>query len=186
MTSSATVELLDASQATGMVRDQQTRAGCIDMSQAESLDEVWSLRPPCMLSPAQLAMALGLAGGVSVLISLGFWVAGATWVLPFACVETICLSLAFVLYALRTQELEEVALRGQTLILRQGWGAKARVEMWPLAQASISCGPNTGYLIEIRSGVRSVQMGSGLGWGQRMGAVRTIGRALRQANEVSN
>jgi len=186
MTSANAADLFDEVPDLGESEARCPEASGLDASQSPTTEKLWCLRSPCALSPVQLAMALAVAALVSLLISVGFWMVGATWVMPFACVETICLSLAFVMYARHTQDVEEVALVGSSLVIHQRWAGKVHVEEWPAAWVRVSCGFATGHLIEIRWGGRCVRVGKGLAWSQRLRAAQGMAQALRRMNDVSN
>lgn len=158
----------------------------LETSQADGRVMVWRLGANCALGPRQLAALMGGLAGVSLLISVGFWWVGATLVLPFGCVETLALLLAFVMYARRTQEMEEVVLSRQGLAIRRRDAGGVATEEWPLAWVRVACGPETGDLIEIRSAGRSIRVGRHVAWARRQVLARDMDRALRQANCVSN
>jgi uncharacterized membrane protein len=122
---------------------------------------------------------------VSLAVSTGFWWLGATWVLPFACVETLALVLAYVLYARRTLKRDEVTLTAKRLVVRRQHAGGERMEEWPLAWVQVACGVATDHLIEIRSAGRCVRVGQELTRAQRVDVARAIHLALRRTNDVS-
>jgi uncharacterized membrane protein len=62
---------------------------------------------------------LGLIAGVSILISLLFWIMGAPLILPFALLESLLLGLAFVCHARTRSDFDEITLNDRYLIVRQ-------------------------------------------------------------------
>ena len=62
---------------------------------------------------------LGLIGGVSIFISLVFWVMGAPLILPFALFESLLLGVAFVCHARTRCDFDEITLNDRHLIVCQ-------------------------------------------------------------------
>ena len=77
------------------------------------------LSPSRSLTPQFLMIALALAAGTSIFISLVFWVMGAPWVLPFALVETLVLGAAFVFHARTRSDFDEVTCNERHVFVRQ-------------------------------------------------------------------
>jgi uncharacterized membrane protein len=77
------------------------------------------LKPNCSSSPHVLMAVLGLIAGVSILISLMFWIMGAPLILPFALVELLLLAGAFVCHARTRSDFDEITLSDRHLIVRQ-------------------------------------------------------------------
>ena len=123
---------------------------------------------------------------MSLLISAGFWQAGATMVAPFACVETLALALAYVMYARRALDREDILFSDQTCEIRQCRAGRVQKVEWPLAWVRVTCNEHTGHLIEIESGVRGVRVGHMVPAWRRLEVARAMTQALRQRNFVSN
>jgi uncharacterized membrane protein len=82
-----------------------------------SMDELrqWTMKRNCSATPRQvLALYLSLVA-VSALIATGFWLQGATLVVPFAVVELTALGAALLVYARHATDHEQVTLTGQQL-----------------------------------------------------------------------
>lgn len=62
---------------------------------------------------------LCLLAGVSILISLVFWVMGAPFILPFALIESLLLAVAFVCHAKTRSDFDEITLSNDCLLVRQ-------------------------------------------------------------------
>lgn len=77
------------------------------------------LRPNCSSTPQVLMAVLGLLAGVSILISLVFWVMGAPLILPFALIESLLLAVAFVCHAKTRSDFDEITLSDDCLLVRQ-------------------------------------------------------------------
>lgn len=68
-------------------------------------------------------IALGLVAGTSIFISLVFWAMGAPWILPFALMETLLLSVAFLWHARTRSDFDEVTCNERHVFVRQErWG----------------------------------------------------------------
>jgi len=90
-------------------------------------DRVWRLPRNCAISPRQLMLALAAAAGVSLLIGLAMWVAGAPWVLPFAGVELAALATALVIHARHTGDHDLIVLSGLNLRVERQRGSRVQV-----------------------------------------------------------
>jgi uncharacterized membrane protein len=158
----------------------------LDNDQAPRSAQLWILRSHCALTPRQLALAMMAVAGVSLLIAAAFWRLGATLVMPFACVETLALTLAYVMYARHAQDRDEVGLAGGLLTVRRRIAQRDQLDEFVAAWVQVVCDAPAGGLIEIRSGGRCVSVGQCLTPTQRMEAARAMQAALRPTNCVSN
>jgi uncharacterized membrane protein len=77
------------------------------------------LHPQCSSTPHVLMVVLGLIAGVSILISLMFWIMGAPLILPFALLESLLLGVAFVCHARTRSDFDEITLSDDCLLIRQ-------------------------------------------------------------------
>jgi len=77
------------------------------------------IKPNCSLSPKGLITALGLIAGISISISIFFWFVGVPWILPFALLETILITIAFIIHAKSVCDFDEITLHEDKLIVRQ-------------------------------------------------------------------
>lgn len=76
----------------------------------EALSKSWVLRRNCSLTPRQLCVAYGIVAVASLLISLAWALSGAWIVLPFAVIELLVLSVAFLAYARHATDHERITL----------------------------------------------------------------------------
>ena len=180
------VEPTFAAPEAGAAAAHMPASGDIDLDQSGGALQHWTLRTNCALTPRQLALALAPVAGVSLLIAAAFWRLGATLVMPFACVETLALTLAYVMYARHAQDRDEVWLSGGLLTVRRRVAQSDQMEEFSAAWVQVVCDAPASDLIEIRSGGRCVHVGQGLAPAQRMEAARAMQMALRQTNCVSN
>lgn len=119
----------------------------------------WRLSPNHSLSPRALLASLGLLAGVSLAISLVFLARGAPFVLPFACLETLCLLVAVLLYAARAGEDEEVWLQDGQLWVRRTTRHQVHQQHFPVAWVQVRCDRSTGDLIELACAGQRVRVG---------------------------
>ena len=75
----------------------------------------WIARPNRSLTPTVRRGLIGLILAASILISLGFWLAGAWLVLPFAGLELLLLFVALRALARRDASFESIRLEGDRL-----------------------------------------------------------------------
>jgi uncharacterized membrane protein len=71
-------------------------------------------------------MVLGLIAGVSICISLVFWVIGAPLILPFALVEPLLMVAAFLYHAKAMCDFDEITLNDRYLVVRQELRGQAK------------------------------------------------------------
>lgn len=79
----------------------------------------WDLKRNCSVTPAQLGVALGAIGTVSLLVAVFFWFQGAVLVLPFAMVELLALGAAFLFHARHAADRERIVLQAGRLVVEQ-------------------------------------------------------------------
>lgn len=83
-----------------------------------------TLKRNCSLSPAGLGGAFLALAGVVLAIGIGFALAGAWLVLPFAGLEVLLLGAAFVLQARHAADYERIQLAGAQLRVEVGEAAR--------------------------------------------------------------
>jgi uncharacterized membrane protein len=92
----------------------------------------WLLKPNCSLTPRQLFGTCALLGLLSLAIAFGFWLHGATLVLPFAGAELLALGTAVLVHARHVADSEDIVLSPQALtVVRTRGGRIERVEFQP-------------------------------------------------------
>ena len=89
-----------------------------------------TLKRNCSISPAGLAGVFAALALVVVTIGVGFAIAGAWLVLPFAGLEVLLLAAAYVAYARRAADYERIVLESGRLMVEVGQAQQtARYEM---------------------------------------------------------
>lgn len=129
----------------------------VDVDQPGELRARWVMRAPCAMSPGQLAGVLGSLAGVSLLIGGFFWWMGAPGVLPFACVEMLCLTAALLIYAGRATDGDVVEWIGPELQVRSTRQGRDTVVRLPAAWTRVRCAGSAG--IELACDTQRVWVG---------------------------
>ncbi len=105
---------------------------------------------------------LGLMAGMSILISLVFWVMGAPLILPFALMESLLLAVAFVCHARTRGDFDEITLNDSHLLVRQERQGQAQKYQFTrgLFRVSMTDGPSP--LVRIAELGKQVELGEWL------------------------
>jgi len=89
----------------------------------------WLLKRNCSLAPRQLLWFYMGLSGLSLGIAVGFWLHGATLVMPFAWLEVLAVGVALLVYARHAADCECIRLHGGRLTVEQTCGRRTdRVE----------------------------------------------------------
>ena len=109
----------------------------------------WLLKRNCSITPRQM---VGFYMSVCVLslgIAAGFWMQGATLVLPFAGIEVVAFGAALLLYARHATDTEHIRLQAGRLTVEHTFGGtKHRVEFAP-AWVRVEPEHGDGSLVEL-------------------------------------
>jgi uncharacterized membrane protein len=136
----------------------------------------WKLARNCSLTPKQLLVVFVALSMLSLTVALFFWLMGARWVMPFACLELGALGAAFLVYARHAGDAEWVALRGDQLLVRRCHGGRWSQWQAELAWLRVGWAPNG--LVELRVAGRSLQVGASASNGQRQKMMQELRAAL--------
>lgn len=139
----------------------------------------WSLKRNCSVTPAQLGWLYASLCVVSLGVAVGFWLQGATLVLPFALLELVAVGSAFLLYARHATDRERIHLLDGRLVVEQE--TAGRIQRCEFAREWVRVEPqgDDGQLIEVRGGGQSVKVGRHLRSDLRPALAREIRLALR-------
>lgn len=153
-------------------------AGAASVSEGMS-DLVWRLPRNCATSPRQLTLALAAAAGLSLLIGLVMWLAGAPWVLPFAGIELVALAAALVMHARHAGDQDLIALSGQCLRVERQRGP--RVQIWEFHPRWVRVEPRSaeGSLVRLSGQGQHVDIGQFVRPGLRQQLASELRDALR-------
>jgi uncharacterized membrane protein len=92
----------------------------------------WLLKRNCSMSPRQLLGVYGVFCVLALGIASGFWLHGATLVMPFAWLEVLAVGAALGVYARHAADAERINLRGGRLTVELACGARIdRVDFRP-------------------------------------------------------
>jgi uncharacterized membrane protein len=105
---------------------------------------------------------LGLIAGVSICISLVFWVIGAPLILPFALIESLLLVAAFVYHAKAMCDFDEITLNDHHLVVRQERQGQTKEHQFTrgLFRVSMTDGPS--QLVRVAESGKQVELGEWL------------------------
>jgi uncharacterized membrane protein len=139
----------------------------------------WQLKRNCSMTPAQMAGLYASLCVISLAIGAGFWLKGATLILPFASVELLALGVALLLYARHAADGERIVLDGPHLVVEfENAGRLQRAEFnreW----VRIEPKADDRSLIEVSGQGRKVQVGRFVRPELRPALAREIRLALR-------
>lgn len=119
----------------------------------------WQMQRNCSLSPRQLLGVYLSLCCVSMAIALGFWVQGASLVLPIAWIELAVVGGALLVFARHAGDRESIRLQDGRLTVEQQWGSRTlRVDFLP---AWVRVEPESGdrSLVELSGQGRRVVVG---------------------------
>ena len=105
---------------------------------------------------------LGLIAGVSICISLVFWVIGAPLILPFALLESLLLVFAFVCHAKAVCDFDEITMDDRHLVVRQERQGETKEHQFTrgLFRVSMTDGPSP--LVRVAESGKHVELGEWL------------------------
>lgn len=141
----------------------------------------WLLRRNCSVTPVQM-MGLFLSLCVlSLLVSLFFWLNGATLVLPFALLELSGLAVAFVVHARHATDREHIRVERGRLVVEQE--SAGRVQRCAFASGGLQVSLPAGgeRLVELRGDGGVVRVGRFLRADLRPVLVQELRLALRSS-----
>lgn len=107
-------------------------------SQAEPQSSKWVFRRNCSLSPKQLLQWYLSLCVITLVIAMGFLLAGFWIVLPFAGLELLLVGVAFVIYARHAADYEMIELQPNQLTLVMADGSKLTQLEWSPQWAKLS------------------------------------------------
>lgn len=143
----------------------------------------WTMRANCSMSPGQLLAALGVVALASMTISLGFWSMGVPWVLPFACLEVLGLTIALLVYARYANDRETVRFSQELCEVECLRAGRLTHLQWPVGWTRVDCGAATGGLIELAGGRQRLRLGRHVRQAERARLARAMRLALQRADE---
>jgi uncharacterized membrane protein len=140
-----------------------------------------TLKRNCSISPAGLLCVFAALSIVAVAIGIGFAIAGAWLILPFAGLEVAMLGVAFVLYARRAADYEKIELGRDRLTVEVAEAARtARYELDP-RRARVFLEKDEGYgaRVLLRGAEEELEIGRHLDALTRVQFAAELARRLR-------
>ncbi len=120
------------------------------------------LTPRCSSTPKVLMAVLGLIAGVSICVSLVFWVIGAPLILPFALIESLLLAAAFLYHAKAMRDFDEVTLNDRYLVVRQERQGKTKEHQFNRGLYRVSMTEGARPLVCVAESEKRVELGEWL------------------------
>jgi uncharacterized membrane protein len=140
-----------------------------------------TLKRNCSISPAGLLYVFAALSAAALAIGIGFAIAGAWLILPFAGLEVLGMGIAFVLYAKRAADYEKIELAGGRLTVEVTQAEQScRYELDPRrAQVRLEKGEGYGARVLLRGAERELEIGRHLDAGSRVEFAAELSRRLR-------
>ena len=139
----------------------------------------WQLARNCSITPRQLGALYVSFCVISVGISLGFWLQGATLVAPFAALELGVLAVAFLVYARHATDAEYIVLDATQLQVEVEHAGERRRSVFQRQWVRVHHPEAHAALIEISSHGHTVRVGRHVRPELRLALASEIKRALR-------
>lgn len=154
-------------------RDFAFREGIADFS--------LTLKRNCSISPAGLLCVFAALSVACLAIGIGFAVAGAWLILPFAGLEIVALGVAFVAYARHAADYERIERAGGRLTLEVVEAQRiARYELeWGRAQVWLEKGDGYGARVLLRGAGEELEIGRHLDAESRVELAAELSRRLQ-------
>lgn len=105
---------------------------------------------------------LGLIAGVSICVSLVFWVIGAPLILPFALIESLLLVAAFLYHAKAMCDFDEITLDDRHLVVRQARQGLAKEHQFTRGLYRVSMTEGARPLVRVAESDKRVELGEWL------------------------
>jgi uncharacterized membrane protein len=139
-----------------------------------------TLKRNCSISPAGLLSVFAALSIVAIAIGIGFAIAGAWLILPFAGLEVAMLGAAFLLYARRAADYEKIELARGRLMVEVGEAARtARYELDARrAAVCLERGEGYGARVLLRGAEEELEIGRHLDAGTRVELAAELRRRI--------
>jgi uncharacterized membrane protein len=140
-----------------------------------------TLKRNCSISPAGLLYVFAALSAVALAIGIGFAIAGAWLILPFAGLEVLGMGVAFVLYARRAADYEKIELAGGRLTVEVAQAEqRCRYEL-DSRRAQVLLDKDEGYgaRVLLRGAEQELEIGRHLDAGSRVELAAELSRRLR-------
>ncbi|QWC95586.1 DUF2244 domain-containing protein [Polynucleobacter paneuropaeus] len=88
--------------------------------------KTWRMKRNCALTPKQLFQFYAVLVFFSLLVGIGFLLAGVWVIMIFTCIELCALTLGFLIYARHALDYEEIQINGTVLKITKFIGSKTK------------------------------------------------------------
>lgn len=120
---------------------------------------VWHLKRNISISPSHLAFIFGCLGLISLLIGFGFYVMGATLVLPFSLVEIAVLFLAYFYNAIHANDYEKLIVDGNLIKIETKLGFKTHQMQLVRSLTRVDTLTHMNEMVHLRQGTKDTHFG---------------------------
>ncbi|MEN9842514.1 MAG: hypothetical protein RLZZ612_343 [Pseudomonadota bacterium] len=118
----------------------------------------WRLRKNCSATPKQVLGMYAALSFISLCIAGGFWLAGAVFVLPFACLEVIALGVACGWYARHALDGETISCDGLNVVIDTSYAGVSKRYVFAKHTVRV-CQKRDASLIEVFSQGQKLEVG---------------------------
>jgi len=119
----------------------------------------WHLKRNISISPAQMALIFTVLGLISLAIGAGFYMVGASLVLPFSLLEIAVLLIAYFYNAVHANDYEKLVMQDGMIKIEQKNGFKTSYVELERSLTRVDKALDKNALILIRQGQRSTYFG---------------------------
>ena len=119
----------------------------------------WHLKRNISISPAQMALIFTILGLISLAIGAGFYMMGASLVLPFSLLEIAVLLIAYFYNAVHANDYEKLVMQDGMIKIEQKNGFKTSYVELERSLTRVDKALDKNALILIRQGQRSTYFG---------------------------
>ncbi len=123
------------------------------------IEQEWTLKRNCSISPRQMALFYASLCGVSLLLASFFTWHGAWYVMVFSMIEICVVGAAFLYYARHAADREHIVLSGRSLVVEVIESEKSRQYYFDAHGLRVDApGPKNG-LVALVSGAKRIEVG---------------------------
>lgn len=119
----------------------------------------WQLKRNISISPAQMALIFTVLGLISLAIGAGFYMLGASLVLPFSLLEIAVLLIAYIYNAIHANDYEKLVMQDSKIKIEQKNGFKTSYLELERSLTRVDKTLDKNALILIRQGQRTTHFG---------------------------
>lgn len=156
--------------------------GGIDVHRAVGRTRI-ACRSNCALSPSALGFALALPAVISLVIAVGFYALGFTWIVPFGGAEAALLAAAFCWIARRAGDGQIVTVTRRAVEIETT--IDGRSATLDLGRTGLRVEPRRDGTVTLKGRNDEITVGRHLGFGDRRQLLPALRAALREHDPSS-